>query len=484
MLTLTNTPPTPAQTASRLYFHVAQDNHFMIKSLTDHAILYESGTYSSREEATAAAITKYREITPSTDAPTPHKPSASAPKTAATPKTDAEPVQLALIAPLPITEAAGAIKVNAKELYKAIKAVKFSTYHKTTPTYNYMKIELTDAGIVISTPGPEECKTAEPVHFWGNGERWTTCAPMITKAAVYNSRGIDTGRTKNVNPFMDYVKIHADDNETINLTLDPKTQNLTAQVGRSTSIFKCIDAQEWPAATTAAAINPEPTTSAPYKIACRHEATRTARPIQDTTTEAEAALIAESMPHPATDPLPDDAQRTAADEWTAKYPTEAAQREATAAAKQAAATPYIKFNKLENEIARREESINQLEKRLEAAEAAAINPAPTTSAPAAILENEAGAATEEAINPDSEMRRRVAAYAAKRNAKIERITKAAQRTEAEAGARLNTARKMAAVIPFGQPILIGHHSEKRDRNYRGRIDGRELKYTRGAEWSI
>ncbi|MCY1299878.1 hypothetical protein D9M70_494220 [compost metagenome] len=28
---------------------------------------------------------------------------------------------------------------------------------------------------------------------------------------------------------------------------------------------------------------------------------------------------------------------------------------------------------------------------------------------------------------------------------------------------------MASVIPFGQPILIGHHSEQRDRNYRSRI---------------
>jgi Domain of unknown function (DUF3560). len=29
---------------------------------------------------------------------------------------------------------------------------------------------------------------------------------------------------------------------------------------------------------------------------------------------------------------------------------------------------------------------------------------------------------------------------------------------------------MADVIPFGQPILVGHHSETRDRNYRERID--------------
>lgn len=31
------------------------------------------------------------------------------------------------------------------------------------------------------------------------------------------------------------------------------------------------------------------------------------------------------------------------------------------------------------------------------------------------------------------------------------------------------AKCMAAVIPFGQPILIGHHSENRDRNYRNKI---------------
>lgn len=29
--------------------------------------------------------------------------------------------------------------------------------------------------------------------------------------------------------------------------------------------------------------------------------------------------------------------------------------------------------------------------------------------------------------------------------------------------------KMADVIPFGQPILVGHHSEKVDRSYRGKI---------------
>lgn len=33
----------------------------------------------------------------------------------------------------------------------------------------------------------------------------------------------------------------------------------------------------------------------------------------------------------------------------------------------------------------------------------------------------------------------------------------------------NSAKKMADCIPFGQPILVGHHSEKRDRNFRKKI---------------
>jgi len=33
----------------------------------------------------------------------------------------------------------------------------------------------------------------------------------------------------------------------------------------------------------------------------------------------------------------------------------------------------------------------------------------------------------------------------------------------------NSAKQMADFIPFGQPILVGHHSEKRDRNFRKKI---------------
>ena len=50
------------------------------------------------------------------------------------------------------------------------------------------------------------------------------------------------------------------------------------------------------------------------------------------------------------------------------------------------------------------------------------------------------------------------------------LLNAAERADQDAESRLSTAKRMASVIPFGQPILVGHHSEKRDRNYRKRID--------------
>ncbi len=41
--------------------------------------------------------------------------------------------------------------------------------------------------------------------------------------------------------------------------------------------------------------------------------------------------------------------------------------------------------------------------------------------------------------------------------------------EAQAATTYDRAKQMGEAIPFGQPILVGHHSEGRDRNYRQRI---------------
>ena len=60
-------------------------------------------------------------------------------------------------------------------------------------------------------------------------------------------------------------------------------------------------------------------------------------------------------------------------------------------------------------------------------------------------------------------------YEQRQAAKRERLEELADKARREAEAAGNHARRMASVIPFGQPILVGHHSEGRDRRYRARI---------------
>ena len=69
-------------------------------------------------------------------------------------------------------------------------------------------------------------------------------------------------------------------------------------------------------------------------------------------------------------------------------------------------------------------------------------------------------------------------YEIKKQARIDRLRERADKARKEASSRYETARKMGSVIPMGQPILVGHHSEKRDRNYRARID---TNYRKGYE---
>ena len=60
-------------------------------------------------------------------------------------------------------------------------------------------------------------------------------------------------------------------------------------------------------------------------------------------------------------------------------------------------------------------------------------------------------------------------YDAKRQARYDRLLAAAEKAQQDSDAALRRADQMASVIPFGQPILVGHYSERRDRNYRERI---------------
>jgi len=54
-------------------------------------------------------------------------------------------------------------------------------------------------------------------------------------------------------------------------------------------------------------------------------------------------------------------------------------------------------------------------------------------------------------------------YAERKAARIERLLGRAEKARAEGEARLRAADRIASVIPLGQPILVGHHSERRHR---------------------
>lgn len=61
------------------------------------------------------------------------------------------------------------------------------------------------------------------------------------------------------------------------------------------------------------------------------------------------------------------------------------------------------------------------------------------------------------------------AYELKIHAKRERFEALAVSASAASNSAHAQAVKMASVIPFGQPVLVGHHSERSDRGYRSKI---------------
>jgi hypothetical protein len=66
----------------------------------------------------------------------------------------------------------------------------------------------------------------------------------------------------------------------------------------------------------------------------------------------------------------------------------------------------------------------------------------------------------------------------RKQARIERLRAGADRLRSEGNARLSSARKIAEIIPLGQPILIGHHSEGRHRRDLAKINA---NYDKGFE---
>lgn len=71
-------------------------------------------------------------------------------------------------------------------------------------------------------------------------------------------------------------------------------------------------------------------------------------------------------------------------------------------------------------------------------------------------------------------------YRERRAARAEKLREWAEKREARADAAFDAAHDATAGIPFGQPILVGHHSERRHRNAIARSDA---AMSRGIESS-
>jgi hypothetical protein len=72
-------------------------------------------------------------------------------------------------------------------------------------------------------------------------------------------------------------------------------------------------------------------------------------------------------------------------------------------------------------------------------------------------------------------------YEERKENRINRYEDHAKKASGEAEVLFDKAHNMASVIPFGQPILVGHHSEGTDRSYRKRIDNTHRKSLEAAE---
>lgn len=89
-----------------------------------------------------------------------------------------------------------------------------------------------------------------------------------------------------------------------------------------------------------------------------------------------------------------------------------------------------------------------------------------------------GAEQIETTEAERDLQERIREYEEKVHARLERLQNRAASKRAEGEGAIEGAMKQAQRIPFGQPILVGHHSEARDRRFRARLDAR---FTKGME---
>jgi DNA polymerase III sliding clamp (beta) subunit (PCNA family) len=133
-------------------------------------------------------------------------------------------------------------KILAENLFKSLKEVKRTKIH-SLPVLNYALLDFSNGELHITTTDLEDTITVKcPCRL---DEEFSTCVLMVHKVNDLYPNGRIKASYKYY-PFLDYIKVMAEDNAVLEFTFNPDVQILAIKSGRSTTEFKCLDAMEFP----------------------------------------------------------------------------------------------------------------------------------------------------------------------------------------------------------------------------------------------
>lgn len=132
------------------------------------------------------------------------------------------------------------IEVKAKKLYQAMKAVKHTHVNDVLPILNHALFYVGHGGAVLTAiDSSGNAVHSEPVHYWSNGDHFETCVPLVHTIIINR-------RKHKFYPFIDFLKIATEYDETLRIEYDSVWEQIIIRCGKSQTTFKCINSEEWP----------------------------------------------------------------------------------------------------------------------------------------------------------------------------------------------------------------------------------------------
>ena len=137
------------------------------------------------------------------------------------------------------------MKIEAKELFEALKSVKF-TEVSSLPVLNCVFFYVRDGQLELITTNLDNAKRAEILcinSITNADENWYTCVPMVLKyTPCYEGRN---SKVKHKGyPLLDFVKTC--DKDVLEFTLDKNIMTLAIDGENYHTTLKCIDGEEFP----------------------------------------------------------------------------------------------------------------------------------------------------------------------------------------------------------------------------------------------